>query len=567
MKNIWKLLMIALLALTMIGCPPATNDDDDDDNGGMPVMSWWENDDVTQPGTPKAVSNFPYGFKFTTKAGWSAQFVASTHAQKGSKNFDKITLSASNSTAKFNGPYNTMKATGALYDAFEDDSTKMWIDEDNTIPGKIYTLTFTPATLSAVDTLPTTEQESTVVFAQDDNATATTDVYNDADDADSIYISGGKAGGAWAGESNGGNAQKLTKKTDGSYVFAYEAPVKTVNVTLKITLKDGSVIKIKNVPAKQDGSTSVDGSVFGWAISDQTEKNAYYATEANVIKCHQGETIIASGLYELEAKTANPDWALNNFLTNKGDPTLASFKAEGANDVLQLSISGKEAFVPYIKGQEKIFSWNHAITKQNRDSSPAAKVAAIANIDDAAVNTDFTLTAVVTDPTTDNPQLTYAWYEVVPKLNDKGETYYDNSGDALSTAKVLTTKKAEAGEYFYRFAVTNTANVKPSKAPTTTTSNVVKVTVTGGSAPTTYTITVDSEITGGTVSVNPTTAAKDATITVTATATDAETNEVKTVTYKVGEGEPQSITPVEGVYSFTMPEGNVTVSATFGPKE
>lgn len=90
--------------------------------------------------------------------------------------------------------------------------------------------------------------------------------------------------------------------------------------------------------------------------------------------------------------------------------------------------------------------------------------------------------------------------------------------------------------------------------------------VSGGSTPTTYNITVDSEITGGTVTVNPTSAAKDATITVTATPTDAENDEVKTLTYKVGDGEAQTINAVEGVYSFTMPAGNVTVSATFGPK-
>ena len=49
MKNIWKLLMIAMLAFAMIGCPTTKNDDDEDDNGGsgVPAISWWLSSDTT----------------------------------------------------------------------------------------------------------------------------------------------------------------------------------------------------------------------------------------------------------------------------------------------------------------------------------------------------------------------------------------------------------------------------------------------------------------------------------------------------------------------------------------
>ena len=68
-----------------------------------------------------------------------------------------------------------------------------------------------------------------------------------------------------------------------------------------------------------------------------------------------------------------------------------------------------------------------------------------------------------------------------------------------------------------------------------------------------------SATTGGTITADVTSAASGATVTL--TVTPAEGYEIDTVSYN--DGADRTIAPVEGVYSFTMPAGDVTVTATF----
>lgn len=75
-----------------------------------------------------------------------------------------------------------------------------------------------------------------------------------------------------------------------------------------------------------------------------------------------------------------------------------------------------------------------------------------------------------------------------------------------------------------------------------------------------YSVTVDNNLTGGSVSVSPTSGDGNETITVTVTPDTGYV--IGTVTYSYGDND-YTITPNNGVYSFTMPEADVTVSATF----
>lgn len=86
----------------------------------------------------------------------------------------------------------------------------------------------------------------------------------------------------------------------------------------------------------------------------------------------------------------------------------------------------------------------------------------------------------------------------------------------------------------------------------------------GGSSTTTSTVTVGT-MTNGTVTVNPTSAAKGDKVTL--TVAPAEGYELSTLTVKDASGNTVSTTKVSDTeYSFVMPEGNVTVSATFVEK-
>ena len=77
--------------------------------------------------------------------------------------------------------------------------------------------------------------------------------------------------------------------------------------------------------------------------------------------------------------------------------------------------------------------------------------------------------------------------------------------------------------------------------------------------PATYSVTVAEDITNGTVTADKASAAENDTVTL--TVTPAENYEIDSVSYN--DGSDHVITPVESVYSFSMPASNVTVTATF----
>ena len=77
-----------------------------------------------------------------------------------------------------------------------------------------------------------------------------------------------------------------------------------------------------------------------------------------------------------------------------------------------------------------------------------------------------------------------------------------------------------------------------------------------------YTVTVDGSITGGSVGVNPASAAAGETITVTVTPDSSKRLVAGSLKYNDGSGDI-AISVTEGVYSFVMPAANVVVTAQF----
>ena len=80
----------------------------------------------------------------------------------------------------------------------------------------------------------------------------------------------------------------------------------------------------------------------------------------------------------------------------------------------------------------------------------------------------------------------------------------------------------------------------------------------------TYNVTIDENIAHGTITADPTTAAAGATVTL--TVTPATGYQIGTVTVKDANGNTVDFTETgaaSGVYTFTMPASNVTVTATF----
>jgi hypothetical protein len=77
-----------------------------------------------------------------------------------------------------------------------------------------------------------------------------------------------------------------------------------------------------------------------------------------------------------------------------------------------------------------------------------------------------------------------------------------------------------------------------------------------------YTVTVDSGISGGAITVNPSSAAASETVTVTVTPETGKQLVAGSLKYNEGADEIE-ITATEGVYSFAMPAADVTVTAQF----
>lgn len=135
-------------------------------------------------------------------------------------------------------------------------------------------------------------------------------------------------------------------------------------------------------------------------------------------------------------------------------------------------------------------------------------------------------------------------------------TVQNNSGSAVT---VGTEVKLPAGYAFYELSDTNKTTV--TELASFTKYGITEST--SGGTTTKYDVTVDSAITNGTVTANPTSAAAGDTITLTVTpATDYALDKL-TVTYGDNNTTVTTTAGENNTYTFTMPAGAVTVSATF----
>lgn len=170
----------------------------------------------------------------------------------------------------------------------------------------------------------------------------------------------------------------------------------------------------------------------------------------------------------------------------------------------------------------------------------------IEGADTVANNTDdntYTVAAKAADGTV----LTLTDEEVVTfTIAGKGDPATEIDAGTTFTGNVLTVAGTQAAG-----AATITATLGAVTA--TKDISIVRVPV--------YTVTAATELVGGSVKASANKAIENAVVTVTPTA--AAGYHVTAVTYTPADGEAQTITAAEGVYKFTMPAANVTVSATF----
>ncbi|MBO5288687.1 MAG: leucine-rich repeat protein [Spirochaetales bacterium] len=292
---------------------------------------------TTTPISGKTES-FPYGFKFTTEKGYNCTYISDAAVSTGEQ-YNKVYAELNGATAAIaTTPIN--KATG---DSLNDDSTKIYVDSGKLVPASLYTITYDKknGTVKLTDAAAGAKATSTTAQIADP----------DGNFPAGIYISG-YLGDNWANNEDAGSALKMdvVDTANEVYSFTWVAPAATVTVTLKITMEDtNSTLYLKDVPVKTDGTSVIDGSIYSWNSGiSVTIKNEDYSD-------------ITGGIFDAAmTATANADWALTNYVNGNKDVDLAEkFGMAGANDVLQLSID-VEKFVPYVKGQESVFSWNNA---------------------------------------------------------------------------------------------------------------------------------------------------------------------------------------------------------------
>ena len=282
--------------------------------------------------------SFPYGFKFTTEKGYNCTYISDAAVSTGEQ-YNKV-YAALNGTA---AAINTTSIDNATGDSLNDDSTKIYVDSGELVPAKMYTLTYDKknGTVKLTDAAAGVKATSEVPQESDP----------DGNFPAGIYISG-YLGSNWAADDNAAGAllMDVVDEANEVYAFTWAAPAATVTVTLKITMEDtNSTLYLKDVPVKTDGTSVIDGSIYSWNSGiPVTIKNEDYSD-------------ITGGIFDAAmTATANADWALTNYVNGNKDVDLAEkFGMTGANDVLQLSIDA-EKFVPYVKGQESVFSWNNA---------------------------------------------------------------------------------------------------------------------------------------------------------------------------------------------------------------
>ena len=332
LKNLWKITLATMAMSTMlVACDTETEKKESDS------MAKYQ----TKPVENRAES-FTYGFKFSTEEGWAHQFISAGKTTEDI--FDRAYVKLGGDAVGMIDK-ETLAGT-ADYDKLQDDSTKIFVDAAELEPSKLYTITFDKKNGTVKLTEAAAGAKATSTAPQ--SATA------DGDYPAGIYISG-YFGGNWAGNDNAGEAllMDVVDKANEVYAFTWVAPAATVTVTLKITMADtNSTLYLRDVPVKTDGTSAIDGSIYGWNSGT-----------AVTIKNEDGSTI-TGGIFDaaMTAKT-NGSFALENIAKQVPDGDLAKdFNMPGADDVLQLSIDA-EKFVPYVKGKEVTFSWANGLVK------------------------------------------------------------------------------------------------------------------------------------------------------------------------------------------------------------
>ncbi|NLE26597.1 MAG: DUF1533 domain-containing protein, partial [Clostridiaceae bacterium] len=199
---------------------------------------------------------------------------------------------------------------------------------------------------------------------------------------------------------------------------------------------------------------------------------------------------------------------------------------------------------------------NATITVTTTDGSFTATCAVTVEVEDPGLLTPPALTADTTDNTLGQAaDITFptdaAWEAAISGITVNGTPlaggqYTISPGNINIAAGVF----AEAGDY----SIVATAT------------GYEGATVTQGmqqaDAPVTYSVTVDSAISGGAVAVDPVSGSAGDTVTVTVTPDEGKQLVAGSLKYNAGAADIE-ITATEGVYSFVLPAADVTVTARF----
>ncbi len=356
LKNLWKIVLVIMAVSAMlIACTTDSNDTGEKEDDPMAEYK-------TTPVTARAES-FPSGLKFTTEEGWECQYIS-----------DKASPAPVNKVyARLNGEPAAMKDIAInkfVGDQQNDESTKIFVDKNELEPEKLYTLIYDLKKSTLKLTEATDVAKPTSIEPQKADETGTY--------PSGIYING-YLGKYWGGATSPVNNETqysilmdVVDKANEVYAFTWKAPAATVTVTLKITVEDTtndttveSILYLKDCPVKTDGTTEIDGSIYGWPGDGGS---------AVTIKNEDDSRITGGILNAAMTAKRNADWALSQYINgNEGVDLAENFKMIGADDVLQLLIDA-ELWVPYIKGKVATFSWKNAQNKLKAPDEEADKM-------------------------------------------------------------------------------------------------------------------------------------------------------------------------------------------------
>ena len=255
LKNLWKIVLVIMAVSAMlIACTTDSNDTGEKEDDPMAEYK-------TTPVTARAES-FPSGLKFTTEEGWDCQYIS-----------DKASPAPVNKVyARLNGEPAAMKNIAIntfVGDQYDDESTKIFVDKNELEPEKLYTLIYDLKNNTLKLTEATDGAKPTSIEPQQADETGTY--------PSGIYING-YLGKYWGGATSPVNNETqysilmdVEDKANEVYAFTWKAPAATVTVTLKITVEDTtndttveSILYLKDCPVKTDGTTEINGSIYGW---------------------------------------------------------------------------------------------------------------------------------------------------------------------------------------------------------------------------------------------------------------------------------------------------------------